>query len=159
MIPPALTLLVDHDNHWPTYEEAIYQVFLADIVHSGLRFRGCPIKCRKHPETRGRSFGFWHLVQEGRVEEDRVPDLRRCERIGWIKTIIENADDCDNIYVWENERNNKIRVPLWYAEEYIIILEWRGTYWLLITAYCTEKEHRKASLRRERDQWGKSQQT
>ena len=43
------------------------------------------------------------LVQEGKVEDDRTPDLRRCERIRWPRPIIEHESE-DSILVWENER-------------------------------------------------------
>lgn len=35
----------------------------------------------------GKEATFWHMIQEGRIEEDRTPDIRRCERIRWPKPI------------------------------------------------------------------------
>lgn len=93
----------------------------------------------------------WHLISEGRVEDDRLPDLRRCERLTWIRWMIENADNCASIDVWENRRGREINTLLWLREEYLVILSARSENYLLKTAYCTEYEHRIRKLQRERD--------
>jgi hypothetical protein len=56
-----------------------------------LQFRGWPVNCWRIPEAHGRWASFFHLVQEGPIEDDRVPDLRRCERIRRVRWVIENA--------------------------------------------------------------------
>jgi hypothetical protein len=32
------------------------------------------------------------MIQEGRTEDERTPDLRRCERIRWPRPIIERLE-------------------------------------------------------------------
>lgn len=100
---------------------------------------------------RDKGFGFWHCVSEGGTEEkERVPDLERCKRIGWIRAIIEHSDDqCVN--QWTNRRNSETCHLLWLKEEYLIVLAQRQGYFLLKTAYCTNREHTKRRLRVERD--------
>jgi hypothetical protein len=90
-------------------------------------------------------------LQEGRVEDDRPPDLRRCERIRWVRWAIENAPTHAEIDEWQNTRSTEVNTLLWYREEYLVVLAQRRDYWLLKTAYCTTQGGRIAKKRRERD--------
>lgn len=54
------------------------------IARAGLVLRGQAVNCRRHDEVAGRWASYWHLVEEGRVKDDRTPDLRRCERLRWV---------------------------------------------------------------------------
>ena len=105
------------------------------------------------PETDGRWFAFWHLIQEGEIEDDRLPALRRCERIRWIKYVVEQWNADDDVEWWENTRGKERNVLLWYREEYLVILARRSGYWLLKSAYDTSQPHRVRSLRKERDRF------
>ncbi|MDE0533513.1 MAG: hypothetical protein OXI01_19000 [Albidovulum sp.] len=148
MNPPDLLLFC---GDWNDYEDHLYRIFTEEIARGGLRFRGCPVHCRRHPETAGRWAAFWHLVQEGPAEDDRYPDLRRCERLRWVRWIIGNAVGHCRIDEWQNMRGTEVNTLLWYREEYLVVLARRRGYWLLKTAYCTERNHRIRKLRKERD--------
>ena len=91
------------------------------------------------------------LLLAVRVEDDRLPDLRRCERIRWVRWVIENAVEHAEIDIWQNTRKTEVNTLLWFREEYLVVLGQRQGYWLLRTAYCTEKSGRIAQLRQERD--------
>ena len=153
--PPPL---LDFHGDWQRYEQELHGIFIEDIAQAGLQFHGQGVSCRRHPETAGRWAAFWHLVQEGSTEDDRTPDLRRCERLRWIRWIIENAGVHPEIDEWQNRRKSEINTLLWYQEEYLVVLSQRGNYWLLKTAYCTEQPKRKAQLRRERDNFRRAGQ-
>lgn len=43
--------------------------------------------------TNGKHFGFWRVISDGELEDDRLPDLRRCERITWIAYLIANVEE------------------------------------------------------------------
>jgi hypothetical protein len=151
MNPPDLVLFNDFGGDWDAYETELHRIFLAQIAGAALQFRSLPVRCRRHPETGGRWASFWHLVQEGRIEDDRTPDLRRCERIQWVRWVIENAPTHSEIDAWQNTRGTEVNVLLWYREEYLVVLTRRNGYWLLKTAYCTERSGRIRQLRKERD--------
>lgn len=152
-MPPALILFNEYGGEWRAYEDALYLVFTQQISR-GLTFRGDEVSCRRIPETDQRWAAFWHLIQEGKVEDDRTPDIRRCERLAWIPWVIANWNDpAAEIQWWENRRGNQTNVLLWYREEYLVILARRNGYWLLKSAYQTEKAHRVRSLREERDKF------
>jgi hypothetical protein len=152
MSAPELLYLEHLDGDWPRYEAAIYQVFQQDIIEHDLMFRAHPVSARRVPEHERKWACFWHLISEGRVEDDRLPDLRRCERIRWVRWVIENAEIRDDIDVWQNRRQRETNWLLWYREEYLVILGERTDYFLLRTAFCTDREHRRRKLRKERDQ-------
>jgi len=98
-------------------------------------------------------YSVWHIIQEGKKEEDRTPDLRRCERIRWPKPIIEHCTEGE-IKVWENERHTKkgiqTSICIWFEQvEYLIILRKRTGFNLFWTAYPVTEAHRKRKLEKE----------
>lgn len=98
---------------------------------------------------------FWHIISEGPIEEERLPDIRRCERIRWPRAIIENSEDA-GIKVWENENKGEKRVCLWLEQqEYLVVLGFRGVNYVLWTAYCVTEQHRKRKLQREYESYHK----
>jgi len=145
---PELILLENYSGSWRRYEDEVYSRFYRDFIESRPMFQGMPVKVTKQL-VRGKERNFWHLIQEGRVEENRIPDLRRCERISWIRAIIQHSDD-SRIKNWSKKIRRKIRHLLWFEEaEYLVVLEKRANCWILWTAYCTSREHTKRRLRKE----------
>lgn len=151
MTPPRLITLNDHGNVWEEYETALYEVFERDIIRHDLRFRGVPVNARRNPEHERKWACFWHMISEGRVEDDRLPDMRRCERLSQVRWIIENADAADTIDIWEQTREREKNWVLWYEEYYLVVLAQRSGYYLLKTAFCTDRDHRVRKFRKERD--------
>lgn len=153
---PDLLYLNDYGGDWKAYLEAIYSVYTIDILQGRPMFRGTRVSSRRVPESGGKGAGFWHVISEGRTEADRLINLRRCERIRWIRYAIDNADADPDIGVWENQRGNETNILLWTREEYLVILGRRADYYLLRSAYVTDKQHNIVTLRRERDAWQNS---
>jgi len=153
---PPLILLAEHDGKWQRYIDSVYDAFRKDFIDSVPMFEGKAVLCRKDPIYDGKKAGFWHCVSEGKTENDRTPDLRRCERIGWVRAILEHATE-PGIDIWENERQGERRKLIWFREEFLIVLALRpgkrggSTYYQFLTAYRTMEEHRKWRLRKERD--------
>jgi hypothetical protein len=122
MTPPDLLLLGAFGGDWQAYEAELYRVFLHEIAKGKLQFLGWPVSCRRIPEARGCWTSFWHLVQEGPVEDDRLPDLRRCERIRWVRWIIENGTTHPEIDEWQEMRGTETDTLLWYREECLVVI-------------------------------------
>ena len=138
---------------WEAYVKDVYQIFLDEIAHANLKFRGLKISCQFRPPSQGKHFGFWHVISEGKKEDERMPDLRRCERIRWIAFLIENAEESDVIAWWENKRRGNTHVVIWHEEEnFVVILAKHKNYYLLKTAYCAEPHRRKRFIK-ERDEF------
>ncbi|MDT4288884.1 hypothetical protein RO575_04895 [Methylomonas sp. MO1] len=141
---------------WQAYEDRVYSVYFETIIQSNLRFNNLPVRPRYTPETKGKHFGFWHMVQEGDVEEERTPDLRRCERIGWVSWVIENCIENSEISWWVEKRDNQNEIVIWIeAEQYVVVLSERRDYWLLKTSYLATKSGKIKQLERNRAKYAK----
>jgi hypothetical protein len=154
---PDLMYLSEYSGNWKWYIDAIYNIYLADIVNGEPALRGARVAYRRHPESFGKGAGFWHVVSEGKQEDERTPDLRRCERIRWIRYVIDNVDHDSEITWWRNTRGSDTNTLLWLREEYVVILSSRAGYHLLRTAFCTDQAHRVDKFRRERNAWIQAQ--
>jgi hypothetical protein len=160
---PPLIPFSEYDGAWEPFIEDVYAVFRASFVTDQPRFQGRWVRCRRDPIYDKKEAGFWHCTSDGETEDNRIPDIRRCERIGWIRAVIEHSTEA-GVDVWENERNGERRSLLWLREEFLIVLAVRTRprdgfqYFQLITAYCTVEEHRKRKLRKERDEFRRGQE-
>jgi hypothetical protein len=143
---PPLMEFNDFGGSWDVYLAAMYAVFRKDFVTTSPRFRGRTLGLKRHPVIKGKEATFWHLISEGEVEEDRIPDFRRCERIRWPRPLIEHEADSE-ILVWTEPRgSNDNRIHIYLTDKrYLVVLADRGSYILPWTAYYIEHEngHRK----------------
>ena len=153
---PPLVLLADYQGNWEKYLDVIYAYFRLDFIDSKPEFRGNKLALKRYPVSEGKEATFWHLVQEGDIEDERIPELRRCERIRWPRPIVEHADE-PNIKVWENERRGEKRICIWLEEkDYLVILADRETYILFWTAYPVTYNHTKRKLQKEYEAFKKA---
>lgn len=132
---PTLILFEDSQGNWDDYRQKLYEVFLNTIVNK-LTFLGLPVKCRYFQPIGEMYRCFWHLISEGSLhDEDRLPNMRRCERLLWIPHLINHYNHTE-LFCWENKRGQNNNTVLWLPpENYMIILSRRKDYYLLITAY------------------------
>lgn len=152
---PQLILLKEHDSNWSRYLKAVYEVFLQDMVYNVPVFNGQPVRVGSQLID-GKERTFWHLVSEGDVESNRTPDMRRCERIAWVRAVIDNEDD-QAVLNWPNERHRKRRHLLWLRRaDFLVILEKRFGCWRLWTAYPTDRVHTQKKLVQEYEVWKKA---
>jgi len=146
---PPLVLHEDYSGNWNAYLEAIYGWFKRDFIDSKAVFGGVVLGLKRLPLTDGKEVTFWHMISEGREEENRIPDFRRCERIRWPKPVIEHDADA-KVKVWYNKRGREKRICLWVEHEnYLVVLADRGNYILPWTAYLVERPHQQNKLRKE----------
>jgi hypothetical protein len=115
-------------------------------------------------QYKDKGFSFWHVISEApdrqnRNEGDRIPDLRRCERIRWIAQAIQHASNgTDGFIWWESQRKSEVRVVIWAEPwDFVVILAKRREYYLLKTAFCELKPHRRRTFEREREAYWRSQ--
>ena len=150
----ALPPLMPFDSgDWESYIDEIYECFVDQIVNGNLELNGLPVTCRFEPRSHGKPFGFWHLTSTGEKEEERLPDLRRCERIQWIAWMIRNADDPDSgVTRWDNKRKRNKNIVLLHEEEaYTVIISKRSSKVVLTSAYPV-RPRRLANMIKERDE-------
>ncbi len=146
---PELIKFENHSNVWEDYIEVVYGAFRDDFIENKVFYLKKKIIFRSEPLFQGKEWIFWHLTSEGKDEEKRTPCLRRCERIKWIKPIIEWSKRRE-IKVWKNERNKRERTCLCTEEwEYLVVLEEKKNKTVLITAHYVDQNHRKRKLENE----------
>lgn len=151
----TLPAIIPFGGDWHLYVEEIYQVYVESVANAGLMFNGLKVSCQFRPESQGKHFGFWHVISEGPIEDDRTPDFRRCERITWIAYLIANVGSDTEITWWENKRGSNTHAVIWHeAENFVVILAARNGYYLLKSAYCPES-HRTKTFVKERDNYWK----
>ena len=154
---PDLILMQDSNNDWESYCQQIYSIFSRDFVNDKPRWcTGQRVSLKRHPEYDGKSATFWHMVSEGNVESERTPDLRRCERIAWVRACMEAFDNqspisgqVGKIVWWKEKRGSEERYLLSLTDfSYIVVIADRKSYVLPWTAYCVEYEHQRRKLGR-----------
>jgi hypothetical protein len=156
---PKLICLNDYGGNWSRYLEILYDAFKQDFINSKTKFKKRELSLKKHPVINGKEATFWHIITEGKIEKERTPDLRKCERIKWPKPIIEN-DNASNVKCWENERKGEKRVCLCFGNwEYLVVLAKRKSYILIWTAYPVTYTHTKRKLKREYEKYFKKANT
>ena len=149
-------ILLDHYRTWESYLEALYGVFQADFVMDAPYLHGQRVNINRRPIFDGKETTFWHIISEGGYDLDRVPAPRRCERVGWVRPVIENVNDAA-IREWERVKNGERRAYLWLLPtDYLIVLTKPPRYCQLITAYPIPQEHTKRRLLKEYEEYNKN---
>lgn len=149
------------------YVDALYQIFLEDLVSRPLCWKcdGLTLSLRRNPEIDGRHAIFWHIVSGGSgAEASRQLEPQRCIRLRWIRILIEifNAEfpNEGDIRWWiDTKRTSKPRYVITRPDfDYVVVVEQRSGYALLVTAYYAEQAHRRRKLQREHDDyWAKQE--
>ena len=75
---PGKLLLTDYQGNYSTYIDAVYSVFEHDFIIRKAHFGKWPLKMKFHPKFQDRAYTFYHMTHKGDVENERIPDFRRC---------------------------------------------------------------------------------
>lgn len=149
LVFPELLSFEDYGGNFQSYFQAVYAVFENDFIKTQPIYKSNKVAVRKYPEVEGMHRTFYHITHEGEDENNRQPDFRRLERIRFPRFVIENHKH-EEILIWKNKRHKDERILLFNNNEnYIIVLTERKEYYLFITAYYIETEHRKRKLLKE----------
>ncbi len=153
LILPELICLNDYGGDFNKYEEAVYQIFKKDFVDSKPIFKGHKLAMKKYPIVNDKEYTYYHITHEGVNEEDREPSMRRMERIGYPRPIIDKHEN-EKIRVWKNKRGRKNRILLLHEEEnYLVVLEDRGKFIIFWTAYYIEHHNKIRRLIKEYEEY------
>lgn len=162
---PPLVRLEDSGGDWATYEETIYSWFKRDFLDSLPRWPGKRVGLKRHPQSKGKEATFWHFISEGSDEAERLPDLRRCERIRWPRPTMEAFPNRkpatgDRIVWWKNERRNEERYLLSLPDfSYLMVVADRGGYVLPWTQFAVERPHQRQKYQKEHDAYWAAQKS
>ena len=144
-----------------TYE-MLYRVFCLDIRDTQLRYEERDVWFFKEQVEDGKEKLFWHLTDRKpeperiprrkqkfyppgqthtKDESDRLPDMRRCERLNWVKPLIEHPSDPD-VLAWDYEEGNgDITTYVWIKKHRFLVLMKKmrnGSHRLLTSFYVDE---------------------
>lgn len=147
-------------NPWTqdTYD-MLYHIFCEDIRDSNLHYMEGEIWT--FPDKKdGKEEIFWHLTTRNvkpikiprrkkkfypenheYINEERLPDLRRCERLPWVKALIENASSTE-VLAWDYEEGNSdTKTYIWLKEfDFVVIMKkYRNGKRRLITSFYVDK--------------------
>lgn len=142
-LPPLFNI-----NPWShdTYE-LLYQIFHTDFIANKTQYSGTLVIVSKQKDEE-KELTFWHITTREDETCGRLPDYRRCERLPWLKPMLESYNHPD-ILAWENtEGDGSLKVYVWLKEyDYIAIMKkTKNGQLILITAYWVEYENVKRKL-------------
>lgn len=141
---------IDDYNKWSQYIDHIYEIFKENFKDNIPLYCGKPVYIRKEPIEYGKEESFFHITCNDYAKNcNRSPDIRRCERIRWVRAFIENAykceeciEGCSGIIMWEEQYHGKTRIHIFHEDErYIVVIEKRKEYYSLVTAFYIEYDH------------------
>lgn len=84
MILPDLIKLNDYQGNWPSYVEKLYACFVKDFKVDGVNYEEKRVGFIAEPFYQGKEFSFWHMITEGKIEEERIPDMLSVTLIIWL---------------------------------------------------------------------------
>jgi len=146
---PDLITMNDFGGDWQDYDNFLYEVFRGDFIKNNVFFRGKIVRVRHSPEINDKIQGYFHVTSENSSKSndpnDRIPDLRRCERISWIRKLIENhgckKGCCSLPKTWVEDYKGKDRWHILLENyKFLVVLEERERYFLLITSFYLESD-------------------
>lgn len=157
---PEKICLEDYGGNYKAYIDAIYAVFERDFILHKTKFGSHKLSLKFNPKFQDRAYTFYHMTHKGEVEQDREPDLRRCECMPWARPTIENVENW-GLKFWRQSRQkskNRVCITLETEDEtYFVVLEVRDTYVLLWTAFLSEYSHQSSKKIKEYTDWKKNE--
>lgn len=128
--------------------DMLYKIFEADFKNKSLGYKN--YKVWFFPEMlEGKELIFWHLThREDKETKKYYPDLRRSERLPWVRPLIEHSDD-DDVLAWDfKEHDGKTVTYIWLKEhDYLVLMKkYKDGQRRLITSYYVDYEHKRKTL-------------
>lgn len=145
-------LLNDFGGDWDAYVNAVHAEFRRLYIDAPPTCGALPFSVKKRPVSEGREPSFWHLVSEGKTEDERLPELRRSERIRYPRALIDAASVNDpDVRCWKQDRGREgKRIILATTDfDYMTVLGLNENYVILLTGFPVEREHRQKKIRQE----------
>ncbi|NMC49897.1 MAG: hypothetical protein GYA47_10830 [Desulfovibrio sp.] len=128
--------------------EYLYAIFLEDIKHFPLQYAGYDVWFFSDMED-GKEVLFWHLTsREDKETKERIPDMRRSERLPWVNPCIENYSDSD-LLCWDYEEGNRtIKTYVWLKDkDFVVIMKkYKNNSRRLVTSFFIDYESKRKNL-------------
>ncbi len=150
-----------------TYE-ILYEIFCRDIRDHNLRYTGHSVWIFPNIEDR-KELIFWHLTtrnvkpkmiprrkrkfypeSQTDIKPERLPDLRRCERLVWVKPLIEHLSEPE-VLAWDYEEGDRtIKTYIWIKDyDFVVILKkYPNENRRLITSFYVDRPSKREDFKR-----------
>jgi len=138
-------------NPWQedTYE-ALYRLFARDFKASQPVYDGHAVWFFPEMED-GKEIIFWHLTsREDKEAGDRLPDLRRSERLPWVRPMLDQPEKPE-ILAWDHdEGDGTVKTYVWLEnDDFVVIMKkYPDGRRRLITSFWVEYGNTKRKLRK-----------
>lgn len=153
-LPPIIPYDSSKES-WEEYSDRIYHIFYGDFYVNHVTLKGKPVYIQMNPQYNGKASSYYHITcKEEHELGDRYPNLRRCERIHWIRILIEHlscSDSkcpiCSEIKIWidgskDSKGRKRDRIHILHVHErYIVVIEDQDKIYKLITAFYYDNEN------------------
>jgi hypothetical protein len=156
-------------NPWtPDKYEMLYAIFCRDIRDSNLQYRGCRVWIYRKLED-GKEEIFWHLTSrevkptpiprrqrhffpagQTHLTQQRTTDPKRCERLPWIKPLIQHPTDPE-VLAWDYlEGDGSVKTYVWLkAENFVVIMKkLPDGQRRLVTSFYVDEEYKRKDFER-----------
>lgn len=146
-LPAWLPSLFDVSNWTHNTYDLLYKIFHSDFFISKTNHYETPVRVSRKKED-GKELTFWHITTRTNESSERLPDHRRCERLPWLKPMLEQSSHPD-VLAWEStEGDGTLKTYVWLKDhDYIAIMKTtKKGHLMLITAYWVEYENTKRKL-------------
>jgi hypothetical protein len=138
-------------NPWSedTYDE-LYDLFQDDFVASKPLFEGLAVWFFPEIED-GKLKIFWHLTSRyDKESKGRLPDLRRSERLPWVRPFIEQTQRPEILFWDYEEGGGEVKTYIWLEScNFVVILKkYPDRRRRLITSFFIEFNNYQHKLRK-----------
>jgi len=139
--------LSDFKGDGEKYVNHLFTIFTRDFISNTPTFKKKKILFDKGEEN-GKPRTFTHITtEENESTNERELCLRRCERIGWVKPIIEHCGD-NSVLIWEAEHFGKRRISnriylFLECDDFLIVLEETKWGYYMITVIYVDSPNQK----------------
>jgi hypothetical protein len=144
-LPAELTLSACGGN-WATYLAKLYDIFRTDFLKSQPSLIGKVCIVSADLAADGKEEIFWHLITEEQGGT-RVPSMRRCERLCWVRPMIEGVPP-GRTNLWTELRPHGVTRVLVALNDFshLVVLKDIKKNLLLITAFDVAHQHQRTRL-------------
>jgi hypothetical protein len=143
-LPPTATV-----NPWTneTYD-MLYAIFVRDFKDAQALYEGNAVWFFPELDS-GKEVVFWHMTSRADKETgERLPDLRRSERLPWARPMLENSTQPE-IRAWDyKEGDGRVKTYVWLRDHHFLVLlkKYTNGKRRLITSYYVDQPHTRRSL-------------
>lgn len=148
-LPEMITLDLFNNDYANYFDYLYYNIFRRDLFNMKVIYCGKKVSLKSMPRSDdGKENSYYHLTcKDYNGVRERQPDLKRCERLNWIKPALEtnHQSECEKncFLVYKTWYKNRVRTNLLNPiDRYQIVLEERDSYWLMITAFYIDYDNR-----------------